>query len=251
MLKAVVPPAVALATLAALAVGNAGAGATAVDFGVTLNGPANAKAKVGSETLYTIAVSNSGPDTESPKVRLTGGSGATDTGSGEPIKAISQTSTQGACKSDGFGVPCRLGDLAPGATATIEVVVEPLERDLPTLELQATVEPEKASAADGNAANDHVELDTAIPSPIKLEGVPNKCASGKVVLRVRARVGTFAKKTKLEVDGTVLGSSSKNRFKVTIKPGELDPGSHELIVVVQSAGPPLATLKDRFKTCEK
>ncbi len=248
MLKTLVPIAIAIA---ALAVGNAGAGApTTVDFGVTLTGPANAKAKVGSETTYTMVVSNAGPDAENAKLRLTGGSGATDTSSGDSIKSLSQTPSQGTCKNDGFGVPCRLGEIAPGGTATVEVVVEPLERDVPNLDLQATVEPEKAAVVDGNAANNHVELDTQIPAPIKIEGVPDRCTSKKIVLRVRARVGTLAKKTKLAVDGSVLGSTSKNRLKVGIAAGELDPGSHQLSVIVQSAGPPLATLKDTFKTCE-
>jgi hypothetical protein len=228
----------------------AGAGTTTVDFGVTLTGPANTKSKVGASTPYTVTVTNAGPGSESVHLRLAGGKGATDASVGDPVKTLSETPTQGSCKNDGFGVTCRLGDIAPGSTVTVEVVVEPLERDVPSLDLQATVEPDKASVVDANAANDHVELDTEIPTPIKIEGVPNRCTSKKIVLRIRARVGQAAKQTKVEVDGDVLGSTSKNRLKVTIKAGSLDVGNHKLTVIVQSAGPPLATLKTKFKTCE-
>ena len=182
MLKPLVPIAMVLAALTA---GSAGAGTTSVDFGVTLTGPA--KAKVGANETYTVTVTNAGPDTESPKMRLAGGAGATDTSTGEPVKTISQTPTQGACKNDGFGVTCRLGDIAPGATVTVTVgLVEPLERDVPRLDLQATIEPEKASAIDTNSANNHVELVTEVPTPIKIEGVPSRCTSKTIVLRVRA-----------------------------------------------------------------
>ena len=248
MLKALFP--IALVVIALATPAGVGAGTTSLDFGVTLTGPATAKAKVGSQTTYTVAVTNAGPGTESAHVRLAGGKGAIDTSTGDPVKTLSQTPTQGSCKNDGFGVTCRLGDIAPGATATVEVVVEPLERDVPNLDLQATVEPDKASVADTNAANNHVELDTEVPAPIKIEGVPNRCTSKTFVLRVRARVGTLAKQTKLEIDGKVLGSTTKNRLKVKVNPESIGTGSHKLEVTVQSAGPPLATFKDKFKTCE-
>ena len=248
MLRALVP--VALAGVAVALPAGAGAGTTTVDFGVTVTGPATAKAKVGSQTTYTVAVTNTGPGTESPHMRLTGGSGATDASSGDPVKVLDIEFSQGTCKDDGFGATCRLGDIAPGATATVTVVVEPLERDVPSLDLQATVEPEKAAVVDANTANDHVELDTEVPEPIKIEGVPNRCTSSRFVIRVRARVGTLAKLTKLEIDNKVLGSSTKNRLKVKVDPDDIGPGSHKLSVVVQSSGPPLATFKDKFKTCE-
>jgi hypothetical protein len=247
MLKALVPVAL---VLAALAVADAGAGTVSVDFGVTLTGPAKTKSKVGAPTTYTVSVTNAGPGTESPHVRLAGGFGATDASNGEPVKTLSETPSQGTCKNDGFGVTCRLGDIAPGATVTVEVVVVPEEGDVPNLDLQATLEPEKASVVDTNPANNHVELDTEIPKPIKIEGVPNRCTSKKIVIRIRARVGTLAKQVKLEIDGTVRGSTGKNRLKVSLKEGALEPGSHKLMVTVQSAGPPLATFKDKFKTCE-
>jgi hypothetical protein len=248
LMKVLVPLTLAAAAIAIPA--GAGAGTTTVDFGVTVTGPPTAKAKVGSETTYTVAVTNAGPDTEGAHVRLTGGKGASDAETGEPVKVLSVDATQGSCKDDGFGATCRLGDIAPGATATVTVVIEPLERDVPNLDLQATVDPERAAVVDASAANNHVELDTEVPEPIKIEGVPNRCTSNAFVIRVRARVGTLAKLTKLEVDNKVLGSSTKNRLKVKVNPDDIGPGNHKLSVVVQSSGPPLATLKDSFKTCE-
>jgi hypothetical protein len=240
---------VVLVTLALVTSGaaNAGAATTSVDFGVTLTGPT--KAKVGAEATYTIVVTNAGPDAESPKMRLAGGSGATDTSSGDPIKSISQTPTQGTCKNDGFGITCRLDDIAAGGSATVTVVAQVLGRDLPALDLQATVEPEKASAIDANAANNHVEFVTPIPKPIKIEGVPNRCTSKTFIVRVRTKV-EGAKATKLVIDGRTLGSTAKNRLKVKVKAGELNPGTHDLSVIVQpTSGPPLTKEKVTFKTC--
>ena len=248
MLKTLVPIVLVVAAVAVPA--GAGAGTTTVDFEVAVTGPPKAKAKVGSGATYTVLVTNAGPGTEGAHVRLTGGSGATDATTGDPVKVLSIDNSQGSCKDDGFGATCRLGDIAPGAMAVVTVIVEPLERDVPNLDLQATVEPEKAAVVDANAANDHVELDTAVPEPIKVEGVPNRCTSDKFVIRVRARVGALAKLTKLEIDNKVLGSSRKNRLKVKVNPDDIGPGTHKLSVVVQSSGPPLATFRDKFKTCE-
>jgi hypothetical protein len=209
--------------LCVIAAASAVGATTTVDFGVTLTGPANAKAKVGSKTPYTVTVTNAGPDTESPHVRLAGGKGATDASSGDPIKVLEINSSQGSCKDDGFGATCRLGDLAAAASAKIVATVEPLERDVPNLALQATAEPEKAAIVDADPANNHVELDTEVPSPIKIEGVPNRCTSKAFVIRVRARVGTLAKQTKLEIDNKVVGSSSKNRLKAKVDPADIGP----------------------------
>ncbi len=59
-----------------------------------------------------------------------------------------------------------------------------------------------------------------------------------------------AKKTKALVDGKVLDTSSKSNLSVTVKPSELDKGSHKLSVVVQGgSGGALASLDRKFKTC--
>jgi hypothetical protein len=245
--RAVAAFALVLLAFSALAPG-AGAATTNADFGVTLTGPP--ASKVGAPTTYTVAVANAGPDTESVKMRFAGGSGAVDTGTGEPVKTVSQTPTQGTCKNDGFGVTCRLGDVAPAATATVTIVLLPQQADVPSLDVQATIQPDKASTVDANPANDHAELVTRIPAPIKVQGVPGGCTSKKIVLRVRTKVGSAAGQTKLIVDGAVLAHGAKSKLTATIAPDDLKPGRHNLAVIVQSSdGPPLATLKAKFKTC--
>jgi hypothetical protein len=233
--------------IAAVGAPSAGAGTTTLDFGVTLTGPA--KAKVGEEVTYTAVVSNAGPGAESPKMRLAGGSGAVDTSTGEPLKIVSITPTQGTCKADGFGATCRLASIAPGASATVVVVAQALGRDLPALDVQATLEPEKASVVDSDAANNHVELVTPMPTPIKITGVPKNCTSKAFTVRVRTTV-SGAKSTKVIIDNHTFGSTPKNRLKVKVGPDDLDPGSHTLSVVVQAgAGPPLTKDSVKFKTC--
>jgi hypothetical protein len=246
----IVTGSIALAALglAALVPQSATAATANADFGVTLTGAT--KAKLGEEVTYNIVVTNSGPDAESPKLRLAGGAGATDTSSGDPIKSVSEAPSQGTCKNDGFGVTCRLGDVAPGASATVAVVARILGRDLPAMDVQATVEPEKAGTADANAANNHVELVTPIPKPIKIQGVPNRCTSANFTVRVRTTV-EGAKATKLIVDSKTLGSTAKNRLKVKVKAGDLPTGNHTLSVIVQpQAGPPLTKDSVKFKTCD-
>lgn len=235
-------------TLAAVGAAQAGGAATtAADFGVTVTGPATAK--LGEQVTYTIALTNSGPDAESAKLRFAGGTGATDTTTGEPLKTISQTPSQGTCKNDGTGVICRPDSIASGATVSIVVVAEVLSRDLPALDVQATVQPEKASAIDASHANDHAELVTAVPDPVKLKGVPQGCASRPFTLKVKTKVAAGAK-TKLIVDRKALGSTTSSKLTVKVEPDELGPGNHDVTVVVQpAAGPPLAKEKAAFKTC--
>jgi hypothetical protein len=219
------------------------------DFGVTLAGPG--ETSVGGRAAYEMVITNAGPDRSEPKLRFTHGRGATaqDFDRGDPIRTYSQTASKGECNTDTHGVVCRPGAVDPGQTVEVEVVVKVLETDMPKLHVQATVAPELVPEFDANPANDHAETATAVRAPITVDGVPDGCARQPFKVAVKTDVPK-AKKTKVLVDNKVLDTTASSKLTVTVKPKDLERGSHKLAVVVQGGGgPPLATLKETFKTC--
>jgi hypothetical protein len=57
-------------------------------------------------------------------------------------------------------------------------------------------------------------------------------------------------RTKAIVDGKVLGNTQRPKLSVKLDPRDLSRGNHKLSVVVQATkGPPIATLKRKFKRC--
>jgi hypothetical protein len=219
------------------------------DFGVTLVGPDSTS--VGGRATYEMQISNAGPDPSKVKLRFNRGRGASaaDFDGGKSVRTVSQTASKGECKPDSRGVICRPGEIAPGETVDVEVVMKVLDSYLPKLAVQATVSPEVFTEFDTNQDNDHVEVATPVREPISVEGVPDNCATRPFKLVVKTDVPT-AKRTKVIVDGKVLDTSAGPKLTVTVKPVDLDKGSHRLSIVVQGGGgPPLATLERRFKTC--
>lgn len=233
--------AVALAPGAALAAGDP------ADFGVTLDGPSSSS--VGGKATYEMVVSNAGPGKEAAKVRLTRGRGATNVEQGEALRTTSSTTTQGTCFSDPKGVICRLGEVAPGDEVKIRVGVKVFDSDIPSLPIQATVQPDLETTIDPNGANDHAELVTSVRAPITVDGLPDGCANKPFPVKVAVDVPK-ADETKAIVDGRAVETSSKSKFSFKINTRDLDKGNHSLSIVVQAKkGGPLATLKRKFKTC--
>jgi hypothetical protein len=236
----------AVGAVLALAVLPAAAEAAHADFAVTLSGPS--EASVGGRAAYEIELTNAGPDKEPAKLRFTRGHGAADVDHGEAVRIFSQTITQGTCGQDTLGIICRPGAIAAGETVKVEVVMKVFTSDLPKLAVQATVAPEQVPGVDTNNANDHAETSTVVREPIAVDGLPGNCATQPFKLSVQIEVPK-AKRTKVIVDGRVLEASGKSKLTVTVKPSDLHKGSHQLSIVVQGSGPPLATLKRKFKTC--
>jgi Domain of unknown function DUF11 len=219
------------------------------DFGVTLTGPD--EASVGGRATYEMVISNAGPDVTPVKLRFNKGKNASaaDFDEGESIRTVSQTASKGKCGVDAHGVICRPRSIAPGETVDVEVVMKVFASDSPTLQVQATVAPELVPEFDANPDNDHAVTTTKVRDPITVEGLPDNCATRPFKLKVQTDVPK-AKKTKVIVDGKVLDTTSKSKLTVTVKPDDLDKGSHKLSVVVQGGGgPALASLNRKFKTC--
>lgn len=220
--------------------------AAQADFAVTIDGPA--ETSVGGRATYEIEVTNAGPDREPAKMRFTRGHDAVSVDDGGALRTASQTASQGSCGHDSLGAICRPGAIAAGGKVKFEIVVKVLGDDLPKLPVQATVAPELDPAVDGNRDNDHVEVVTPVREPIAIDGIPDGCATKPFKVDVKTDVPK-AKKTKLIVDGKVIATSASSHLSASIKPKDLDKGSHQLSVVVQGAGPQLANLRRKFKTC--
>jgi len=238
-----------LIVLAAWAPSGAQAADRAADFAISFGGPATAR--VGEQITYDVLLANQGPETESAKFRLTGGSGADDSGDGSSVETISATPSRGTCKTDVFGAFCRVGLVQPGAPVSVAVVIEVSAVDVPKMQMQATVEDDQTdnNIHDFERANDHFELITEVQQPIKLAGVPRRCASRPFSLTAKTRV-VGGKKAKLVVDGKVVDATSGSKLRTKVDPAELDGAKHAVAVVIQSSvGPPLAELEQSFKTC--
>jgi hypothetical protein len=246
MRRAGISLALALAAIA-IAPGAASAAGEPADFGLTLDGPASSS--VGGKAIYTVVLTNAGPGTEAAKMRLTRGHGATDVEQGDPLRTTSSTSTQGTCFPDKKGVICRVGEIKPGDTVKIVVGVKVFDADIPKLAIQATVQPDLATTTDPGADNNHAEVVTSVRAPIAAEGVPESCAKGPFTVKVRVDVPK-GDLTRVIVDGKTVETSSKDSFSAKIDTKKLDKGNHTLqVVVAANRGGPLATLRQKFKTC--
>lgn len=218
------------------------------DFGVTLSGPE--EASVEGRATYKMEITNAGPDATEVKLRFNRGKNATaaDFDDGDSVRTVSQTASQGDCVTDSHGVVCKPGTVAVGETVDVEVVMKIFDDYAPKLTVQATVAPELVPAFDTNHDNDHRTATTKVREPITVDGLPDSCAKQPFKVKIATDVPK-AKRTKVLVDGKVLDTTSKPNLSVTVKPKDLDKGSHKLGVVVQGGGGALASLSRKFKTC--
>ncbi|MFE2913984.1 calcium-binding protein [Kitasatospora indigofera] len=101
---------------------------TDVNLSVTKSGPSTVS--LGDTASYTVKVTNTSTTLPATAVTLA------DTLTG-PAVLLSATPGQGTCSTSAAGASCALGTLAPGASATVTVVVEPTATG--TLSDRATV----------------------------------------------------------------------------------------------------------------
>ncbi|MFG2985674.1 calcium-binding protein [Streptomyces sp. NPDC048258] len=94
-----------------------GAAPVGVDVAVTKTGPATVS--LGDQASYTVTVTNTSTTLSATGVTLA------DTVSGAGATLVSATPSQGTCTTTSTSANCILGTLAPGASATVTVVVEP------------------------------------------------------------------------------------------------------------------------------
>ena len=243
-------PTIASASLAALlivapGVHGLGAGAPQADLAVTVTGPPTVR--VHEDTTYQITVTNNGPDDAPAKVQFSGDGGAPNIS--YKIDIVSAQPPPGQTCKLTFELVCKLGRLDPGAAATVTVIVRPNPETTFVVQANAEID-EVGGASDINSANDYATASSQVVKPIKIAGVPRRCASKPFPLKVKSTVAN-AGKIKLIVDDRVLASTKKAKLKAKVKPAKLEGSKHEIEVVVQDddGGPFLASKKASFKTC--
>jgi len=106
-------------------------------------------ATLGENLTYSLTVTNNGPD-------LASGVSLSDTLPAS-VSFVSATASQGSCSQASGTVSCALGSLANGASATVDIVVEP--NSTGTISNTASV---SGDQADSNAANNSATATTTV-----------------------------------------------------------------------------------------
>jgi uncharacterized repeat protein (TIGR01451 family) len=136
-------------------------------------------AAVGGTLVYSIRVANAGPNTATKVV-------VSDT-LPESVTLVSVSASQGSC-SGSTTIVCNLGSLAPGAAATVTIVVTP--RSAGTIANTATV---TSTQADRDPANNTATATTEV----RMGGVLS--ATGCDGLRIAPRTLAVGRPTTLHV----------------------------------------------------
>jgi uncharacterized delta-60 repeat protein/uncharacterized repeat protein (TIGR01451 family) len=118
------------------------------DLALSKTGPTG-RVPTGRSMTYTIAIANNGPDASSG-VTVTDQLPST-------VTFVSATPSQGSCSESGGTVTCNLGMIGNGATATVDIVVEPTVPG--TIINTASV---MASTPDSNAGNNSDSENTSV-----------------------------------------------------------------------------------------
>ena len=131
---------------------------------------------VGDNLVYTLTVTNAGPGSATD---------ATLTNIFSPsVSIVSAVSSQGSCQVGADTVVCSLGALAPGGSATVSILVNPLTDD--PLSAQMTV---GSSAPDPNLDDNTATLLVAVFQPPFITAQPVSAATnenGTIALSVAA-----------------------------------------------------------------
>ncbi|HEX8723264.1 MAG TPA: Ig-like domain-containing protein [Pyrinomonadaceae bacterium] len=194
-------------------------------------------ATAGTNFTYTLNVVNNGPQT------------ATDVLFSDDLSPymnfVSATPGQGDCRYDEEGgVVCKLGNLNPGASTTVSVVVEPVEdSDFPASGRQAVnTAHAKSGESDPSEANNVVRTTTTVlPNPNKAPAVSISSPAAGALLTAGSDVvveanasdpdGTVGK-VDFYVDGTLLGGGTSvggNLYRILW--GNAPSGEHSLTAI--------------------
>ena len=140
-----------------------------VTVGVTCPNPdvkvtksaSTAQVNSGGSVTYTLVASNVGGSGTATNVTIT-----------DTIPAgLTITGTTGSCNVNGQTVTCHLGDLAPGASATVTITVKATDAACPEVDNFASVKADNEPASNsGNNVSNSVRLNVTCPNPdVKVE----------------------------------------------------------------------------------
>jgi uncharacterized delta-60 repeat protein/uncharacterized repeat protein (TIGR01451 family) len=120
----------------------------AADLALSKTGPTG-RVPTGRSMTYTVTVTNNGPDASSG-VTVTDQLPST-------VTFVSATPSQGSCGESGGTVTCNLGGMGNGATATVDILVEPTVPGMITNTASVT-----ASTPDSNEGNNSDSENTSV-----------------------------------------------------------------------------------------
>ena len=174
----------------------------------------------GAAVTYTLTIVNNGPGT-APDVAVIDGLTLS-----APVQ--SATPSQGSCTTGAAGAHCDLGDMAPGATATVVIVATPTVAA--TLTSNATV---SSGGIDPISSNDAAVVQTTVvdcPFPAPSITAPASVPSATADLSATADSGAGHSDAWTLIGGTITGG--QGTASVTFTSG--DPGTTMTLSVVDS-----------------
>lgn len=183
------------------------------DLAVTKSAPATVT--LGKSLVYTIKVTNNGPQ-PAAGVKLT---------DGLPLAAVSSTPA-GLCS--GTPLVCDIGALGVGESRTITVTTRPKKAG--TLTNTAAV---TGTYLDPDTANNSATATTKVKKPalpLSVAGAGGACHRGDFNVRARAKTSASLKSLTVLVDGRRVASTKKHSKRVRIHVKSLGSGRHTLTV---------------------
>ena len=207
-----------------------------------------------------------GPDPVAPDETITYTQRVTNTGSIAGTNArlidalppgvsfVSAEPSQGECEGTA-PITCRLGTLAPGATATVRIVVRagPPGEVLNTATVSTDeVDPDPRNNS-ATAATTVAARGAAAPrgprSRARVAGVPRRCTRSAFRVRVAVGGSSAIRSIRVLLDGKRLASVRRRRFSVRVDASRLRPGRHRITVVTTEQGGETTRTTRTFTRC--
>jgi uncharacterized repeat protein (TIGR01451 family) len=203
---------------------------------------------LGQDLVYYVTVTNHGPQTAQGISLLEVLPASADLLSATPI---------GICGAGPFD--CSIGELAPGASATVTIRMRP--RAVGTLVTTASV---AGQHADPNLANNNASATTEVAAPpppltppplapptlgSDLSGVRPTCRRADFTVRARAITSGSLRWLRVFLDGRRIASRRSKSYPVRIRAARLRPGVHRISVEALGALGQRARSTTTFRRC--
>lgn len=211
------------------------------DLSITKTATPTASTPAGSNLTYTLTVTNNGPN-PAFGVRVTDTLPA-------GVTFVSATASQGACG----GASCSLGDMSPGASATVRVVVRPNTAGVITNRANVA-----GDQPDLNPTNDEATYSTNVLAVtdrakprVALTGVrATRCRRVSFRARIRVREAHL-RSVDVYLGARRIRHSARGSFTVRIAANSLKGGKHTIRVVATDRSGNRTVRRSSFRRCTR